>query len=107
MAELVPTRVIELNPSLSVRAIFPTEEQTLVITKSVRAAQRLGGEASLTAVDVLFRVISTLLVDQEDADKIDTGLIDGSIRASDLMKIMADPEDDTDAKPAARARRRR
>lgn len=100
-------QLVTVGP-FEVMAKSPTEEQTLVITKSAAAARR-NPAAAFTAVDVVFRVVQALLVDPKDVDLIDTGLIEGTIKVGDLVGILGmdiSTNDEPKPKPA-RTRRSR
>lgn len=96
---------IKLTDELTVVMKAPTEDQVIIVTKAVKAAQR-DKATSPTAIDIVFRVITKLLVDPEDADRIDTALIDGDLKVRDLATKALRYEDE-DAKPAPTNRRAR
>jgi len=101
-----PKYLRQVTDTISVWAYMPTEEQMAVVYKSAAAAKRnirLGG---LTALDIVFRVIEKLLVDPADVEILDSALVDGTVRISDLSKIFGTGEE-SDDKPAAKVRTRR
>lgn len=103
-----PTRVprlVKIGP-IEVMALPATEGQATVVAKSAAAARRAGGDSAFIAVDVVFRVVQALLVDPADADRIDTGLIEGTIQVSDLSAVLG-LEDDVDEPKPTKARTRR
>jgi|SRR5262245_24319285 len=97
---------IKLTDTLTVMMKQPTEDQIAIIVKSVRAAERNPATGAI-AIDIVFRVITNLLVDPADSDRIDTALIDEGLKIRDLASKALRFEVE-DAKPAAprRARRR-
>ncbi len=88
----------------------PTEGQATVLAKAMAAARRGKDDASaLGAIDMVFRVSQALLVNPEDSDLIDEGLINGTIVPSDLSGLLGLEDDDDKPKraPAKRTRRSR
>ncbi len=104
-AEEDKIRVVQLTETLSVRAKLPTEEQLAVVVKSAAAGQRNLAQNGLSAIDIAFRVITALLVDKADVERIDDALIDGTVKVADLMKILGLDEDAKPAEKPARTRR--
>ncbi len=100
------TRLIQVTETLAVRARVPTEEQITVVVKAAAAGQRNIALNGLSAIDITFRVISALLVNKEDIDLIDDALIEGTVKVSDLMKILG-MDEETGAKPPAKPTRTR
>ncbi len=103
-AEEDKIRVVQLTETLSVRAKLPTE-QLAVVVKSAAAGQRNLAQNGLSAIDIAFRVITALLVDKADVERIDDALIDGTVKVADLMKILGLDEDAKPAEKPARTRR--
>jgi hypothetical protein len=99
-------RDVQITDTLTIRAKSPTEEQIAVVVKAAAAGQRNTALNGISAIDITFRVISALLVDKEDIDIIDQGLIDGTVTIKDLMKILG-LDKEPDAKQAIKTRTRR
>lgn len=108
MTEPVGTpKLVKVGP-IEVMAKEPTEGQATVLAKAMAAARRGKDDASaLGAIDMVFRVSQALLVDPEDANRIDDGLIDGTIVPSDLSALLGLEADDDKPKPAPAKRTRR
>jgi hypothetical protein len=96
---------IVLTKDLTVRMRLPTEDQAVVVVKALKAAQR-APEAGPAAIDIVFRVITKMLVDPQDVDRIDTALIDGDLKVRTLAHKALRYEDEDD-KPATNRRARR
>lgn len=109
MTEPTPeARLVRIGP-IEVMARPATEGQVSVITKAAAAARRTKADGAVAnALDIAFRVVETLLVDPADVDRIDNGLIDGSIKVSDLAGVLGLEDEDDKPKPTkARTRRSR
>lgn len=99
-------RLVTIGP-ISVMALPATEGQRTVIAKGAAAFRRDSSNV-FSALDIVFRVVQALLVNPEDVDRIDSGLIDGSIAPSDLAGVLGLGEDDDDSpKPTKAIRTRR
>lgn len=99
-------RKVQVTETISVQAKEPTESQVAVVVKAAAAGQRNLALNGISAIDIAFRVITVLLVNKEDVDILDEGLIDGTVTVSDLMKILGIGEE-PDAKQAVKTRTRR
>lgn len=88
---------------IRLRPINPS--QWTILTKVTRAAQRSGGEANARAVEVFFGIFERLLVDEEDMQRLEDGLVDGTVTVEALAGAIKG-EQDGSAKPTATRTRR-
>jgi hypothetical protein len=95
----------QVTDTVSVWAYEPTEAQMAVLYKAAAAAKRNIRAGGITALDLTFRVIEKLLVDEADVEVLDSGLIEGTITMADIVKIFGTGE--SDDKPAVKTRTRR
>jgi hypothetical protein len=72
-------REITFNP--------PNEGQSAIIARAVRKANR-GGRAALDAIALVLDVIDALVVNPEDRDFLEDGLIDTSIELNDFIGVL-------------------
>lgn len=98
-------RLVQVTPTVSVRAKTATESQVAVVVKAAAAGQRDMALNGINAIDITFRVITALLVDSEDIKILDDGLIDGTVTVKDLMKILGIDEEPDARQAKSRTRR--
>lgn len=99
---------ITLGNGMKVMVYAATEDQVAVGYKVAREAQKQqSGERAMRAVEVVFRIAEKLLVDHEDAERIEDGMIDGTLHIADVMKLFLGgvDEDAQQAAPPSRVRR--
>lgn len=102
----VPSHLVHITDSLSVWATDATQDQTAVVMKAARLAERNPGR-SVEAVGLFFQVVEKLLLDpDEDVPAIDEAIINGEVTVEQLAKMFF-TEDGADAEPAPAKRVRR
>jgi uncharacterized protein (DUF2267 family) len=89
--------------------VYATEESQFAVVYKVANDAKRDGEKALRAIEVTFRVAEKLLVDPEDAQRIEDALIDKAINIEDVMKLFTGGIDaeQTPATPPRRVRRAR
>lgn len=101
--------LVRINAKISVRMRTPTDDQVMVVTKQAAIARRRS-DRSFDAVGIFFRVFEAVLVDPDDIETLDQGLIDGGVTVEEMTKgffsLVRGEEDSATSTPAKRTRRR-
>jgi hypothetical protein len=66
----------------------PSEGQIAVIARAGRKAQRGGGQNAVDAIGLILDVIDRLVVDPDDRNWLEEGLIDASIELDDFIGVL-------------------
>lgn len=103
--------LVKVNDAISVYMKTPTEDQVTVVAKEAAIAQRRD-ERAISTVRIFFRVFEALLVNPDDRELFDEGLIDGTVTVTEMTKAFfslarEEEDDDTPAAPKPRVRTRR
>jgi len=101
----VETYPVTLSNGLKVMVFAATEDQVAIGYKVAREAQKQAtAEKGLRAIEIVFRIAEKLLVDKEDVERIEDGMVDGDLHMADVMSLFLGGVN-ADAEPAAPPRR--
>lgn len=88
--------------------VYKAEEGQFAVVYKVAMEARRNPERSLRAIEVAFRVAEKLLVDPEDAQRIEDAMIDKEVGMEDVMLLFTGGTEDAEqAKSNAPRRVRR
>jgi len=100
---------VKLNEKITVQSKRPTEEQVIVLSKTASAVKRDPEGRAIDGMSLIFRIFERMLT-PESADLVDSALIDGDLKVSELQNLIlagADEVIDDKPVPAKRVRRAR
>jgi hypothetical protein len=96
------TMPIDFAPGLTCYMRAPKEEQLAVVYTTMRAAERDPANYA-RALEMFFRMIERLLVDKDDAMRIDEALMDEKITFKQLADALESLVGGLSGKPTAKA----
>jgi hypothetical protein len=86
---------------------FPSDGQLAVIARGARRAMRGGGANALEAIGLILDVIDKMVVDPDDRNWLEDGLINASLSLDDFIAVMdgINADDDGDEEESRPARK--